>query len=218
MFEHVGSDVQLEVATAGRIWTEEFQEQGPRQLPCTLEVTPNDPIIKSLVEEILAAKAWYDPRPNWQVLLGWMSANISYDFDKLNNWHYYFWDQLPRETIQRKKGVCIDTALLYASMLRACGYAPEEVYVIVGKVPLQNALSGKDWYHAWVIFKDSTFGLLPYWRPVETTIPDPTGGFLVVIVDAFSQVVDAVSNALTKDGVFYSDSFKFNDMYYERVR
>lgn len=216
LFDDIGATVQLTAKTADGTWTEDFTESAPRNLSYSFTVTPNDPVVKSLVNNILSAKAWWGIRPDWEVLYDWVNDEIYYNHDKLNNWPYNFWTQLPRETIQWRKGVCIDTAVLLASMLRAAGYGPDEVYVVIGRVPIDEILSGEEAWHAWVILKESVFGVFEYWQLLETTL-DYTPGFVGVINGTLSQITDAISQALFGSPVFYSEVYEFNDVNYIKL-
>ena len=210
LFEEVSAHVQLTAKTADGTWTEDFTASAPRDLPYPFTVTPNDPVVKSLVDNILGKKARWDIRPNWVVLYNWVNDKVYYNYEKLSNWPYTFWTQLPRETIQWKKGVCIDTAVLLASMLRAAGYGPDEVYVVVGTIPVNELLTGEEAWHAWVILKDWGFGDFEHWQLLETTFDD-TPGFIGVINGIFSQLVDAISQALAGRSIFYNEVYIFND-------
>ncbi|MEM2619570.1 MAG: transglutaminase-like domain-containing protein, partial [Candidatus Hadarchaeales archaeon] len=97
-------------------------------------ITPEDPVVKETLKKLLREKKWYDLREVEVYLLDWVGGEgVKYDYEKANNIsHWYaehgFWSQLPRETIQSRKGVCIDKAILYVTLLRAYGYRPEDVY------------------------------------------------------------------------------------------
>lgn len=59
----------------------------------------------------------------------WVNANIRYCWDKLDNWDKLHHWQSPQETIDKGTGVCIDMAILFASIMRyQKGY---ESYILV---------------------------------------------------------------------------------------
>jgi hypothetical protein len=80
-----------------------------------------------------------------RALYDWLGSRIAYDWDKARNYEQRgVWkEQTPEETFKTRKGVCIDTARLYAVMARAAGL---EVRVVTG-----SGADGQGNYvpHAW---------------------------------------------------------------------
>lgn len=195
-------------------------------------VTPDDPIVKSTLENVLAEKDWYDIRTVEAYLHDWVGGGITglgitggvrYDFEKIDvdAWFkkHKFWSQFPRETIQYGKGVCIDQAILYATFLRAYGYGPDDVYVICG-IPLrkvQEALHetlGLDVAgHAWVVYKKEILGY-EHWVLVETT-----QGGISRVTTPIELFWDAIAMALGQEGMqFYEGYYAFNDMRFREIK
>jgi predicted transglutaminase-like cysteine proteinase len=106
---------------------------------CRSFVTPEDQTVVELKNEILKDKP--PLTVNWMALRDWVGNNIQYRSDSEIHGESEFW-QFPNETIQLRTGDCEDFSLLLCSLLRADGWSPDSVYVIVGE---QN-----NQYHAWV--------------------------------------------------------------------
>jgi hypothetical protein len=87
-------------------------------------------------------------------LRDWVGNNIQYRSDSEIHGESEFW-QFPNETIQLRTGDCEDFSLLLCSLLRADGWSPDNVHVIVGE---QNSQ-----YHAWVrvIWNDMQYNIEP---------------------------------------------------------
>lgn len=64
-------------------------------------------------------------------LYDWLGTRIAYDWDKANNYeqHGIWKEQMPADTFDSRKGVCIDIARLYAVMARSAGL---QVRVVTG--------------------------------------------------------------------------------------
>jgi len=135
-------------------------------------------------------------------------AQITEKLDELSKkWitTYGFWNQLPRETIMSRKGVCIDQAILYATFMRAYGYKPGDVYVVVGE----------EVRHAWVALNRPIFG----WTLVETTAGGAMRVANNILVKPFAQAWDAIVNALGHEEMqTYRESYMFNDIFFREVR
>lgn len=191
-------------------------------------VTPNDPVVKSTLERVLSQKKPWDPRSIEDYLADWVSggilgfgkgAGVVYDQEKTNtaNWFriYGFWSQLPRETIARGKGVCIDQAVLYATLLRAYGYSPDDVYVVVG-IPLQRiqeAFGLEVTGHAWVVYKRKILGK-DFWVLAEVT----SGGINRLVCSVLGPLWDSLIRFLGFRGYeLYLGSYAFNDVNFKRL-
>ncbi|MEA2066717.1 MAG: transglutaminase-like cysteine peptidase [Thermotogota bacterium] len=125
-----------------------------------LYITPNDPFIQSTVDEIFEDKAWWDTRADWKVLCDHVKDGIEYEYDTNLFGKMEYW-QLPRETLTSGKGDCEDQAILLCTLLRARGYGPEDVFVIIGV--------GEEAGHAWVVFKVLDVFGYEVWRYLEPT-------------------------------------------------
>jgi len=92
-------------------------------------VTPNDPAVKALVDDILhkQLKVFSD----FEELRDWAFYYITYKFDKDVHGASDYW-QFSAETLELRTGDCEDFAILLCSMLRAYGVPSNQVYVAVG--------------------------------------------------------------------------------------
>jgi hypothetical protein len=101
-------------------------------------VQPDDPSIQKTLREILERKSLFES--DLQAIRNWVAINTKYKFDVFNwqealqrNLNPLDYWQYPEETIKSKSGDCEDFAILLCSLLRASGYSPNEVYVVLGK-------------------------------------------------------------------------------------
>jgi predicted transglutaminase-like cysteine proteinase len=104
-----------------------------------LFVTPREPSLVALKNEVLKDAAL--KLKDWIALRNWVGNNIQYKHDEDVYGVSEYW-QFGKETVSLKTGDCEDFAILLCSLLRAAGYSPDDVYVVIGK----NAQG----YHAWV--------------------------------------------------------------------
>jgi len=104
-----------------------------------LFVTPREPSLVALKDEVL--KDALLKMKDWIALRNWVGNNIKYEHDDAVHGVRDYW-QLGRETVVLKTGDCEDFSILLCSLLRAAGYSPDDVYVVIGKNP--------NGYHAWV--------------------------------------------------------------------
>jgi len=107
---------------------------------CELFITPNETTVVRVKNKILSDKLPFIP--NWIALRDWVGNNIKYRYDSNVHGTSEYW-QLPKETVQLKTGDCEDYAILLCSLLRADGWSPNDVYVVLGK-------NNNGDYHAWV--------------------------------------------------------------------
>ncbi len=84
-------------------------------------VTPKDPAILDLAKQL---------GENLDAYLQWMSS-MEYVPDENAHGCKDYW-QLPRETLELRRGDCEDFAVLLCSLLRAAGVPPERLWVVVG--------------------------------------------------------------------------------------
>jgi transglutaminase-like putative cysteine protease len=88
-----------------------------------LYVTPNDPEITEVMANILSNP--FAASAKWLALSNWVAQNIQYEGSGT------YW-QLPRETLQKRTGVCKEYSTLLVSLLRAAGYSADDVFVVRG--------------------------------------------------------------------------------------
>ena len=145
---------------------------------CCSFITPEDQNVIELKNIILKEKT--PVTPNWMALRDWISNNIQYKRDSEIHGESEYW-QFPNETIQLGIGDCEDFSILLCSLLRADGWSPDSVHVIVGE---QNSQ-----YHAWIRV---------IWNDIEYNIEPQANGFAV-----------ALGDHLTLSG--YTAKYYFND-------
>lgn len=112
-----------------------------------LFVTPREPSLVAIKDEVLKDAPL--KVKDWIALRNWVGDNIKYESDEVVHGVREYW-QFGKETVDLGTGDCEDFAILLCSLLRAAGYSPDDVYVVVGK----NA----DGYHAWVKINLGTLG------------------------------------------------------------
>lgn len=168
----------------------------------TYLVTPDDPLVESLVGNLLSDRSWWDIRGEYKVLRDYVGSEITYVWDDedtedargqpVGDGHpgSDYW-QLSRETIRKKEGDCEDQAILLCSMLREAGY--ENAYVILGK------------HHAWVELRVQGETILG--NTVEISIYlEPTAGGIVT-----GELTDLISTIQRELGMKPEECWKFND-------
>jgi len=95
-----------------------------------------------------------------------VANSITYKYDSYVHGVEEYW-QLPKETLQLRTGDCEDYAILLVSLLRADGWSPNDIYVVIGKDAQGNG-------HAWVKVNLGIFG----WQYIE---PQANGWFTLVL-------------------------------------
>ena len=159
-----------------------------------LYITPQDPIVKQTLNNILKKPLYFD----WMEIRDWVADKIDYppddadgdgepDYDYIKHGQWEYW-QLPRETLSLRTGDCEDYSILLCTLLRANGWDEDRVYVVLGKD--QN---GKG--HAWVKLNVDIIG----WRYIEPQI----GGVLNTFI----------GDPIVTLG--YTAEYIFNDVYFE---
>ncbi len=133
---------------------------------CSLFITPNDPMLIDLKNEILQ-DALAILTPDWMKFRDWVGNKIEYRSDPEIHGERDFW-QFSNETIQLETGDCEDFSILLCSLLRSNGWETDSVYVVVGE---QN-----NQYHAWVrlIWNDYTYNIEPQGSGFDMFIGDVT--------------------------------------------
>jgi len=127
-----------------------------------LYVTPQDPIVRGVVSDILSTGPWI----KWIAMRDWVGTHIKYRDDSDVHGTAEYW-QLPRETIEFGTGDCEDSAILLCSMLRSIGWSSDDVYVVLGLVKGEG--------HAWVWLKVINLFGIEVWHRLEST---DKGGWL----------------------------------------
>jgi len=120
-------------ANLPRYWTEDSNI-------LELYITPREDKTVKIRNEIINNKVFLIP--NWIALRDWVGNSITYKYDSDTHGLSEYW-QLPKETVELKSGDCEDHSILLCSLLRADGWSPNDVYVVLGK-------NGNNEYHAWV--------------------------------------------------------------------
>ena len=142
-----------------------------------LYITPRDPVIASLANEIVRKKSWWDIRPDWMVIRDWVASNIKYRYDSDSHGVTEYW-QLPRETVRLGTGDCEDFAILCCSLLRAVGYGSDEVYVVANYTAA----------HAYLLWVEELPLLGKMYFPMEPQ----AGSWLAVFADLYVSFQDLV--------------------------
>ena len=150
-----GSDLNLVDSDIPRVFDENL---------CHFFVTPNDPSVVSLKNEILQDNIAL-LTPDWMALRDWVGARSESVSDSVIHNETEYW-QFSNETLHLETGDCEDFSILLCSLLRSNGWASDSVYVVIGE---QN-----NQYHAWV-------RLIYEGRPYN--IEPQSGGFDIVIGD-----------------------------------
>lgn len=148
-----------------------------------LFVTPHEQNLVAMKNSILKSKFFLDP--DWTALWTWVGSHITYENENIASYHWQF----PKDTLQSKYGMCADYSTLLVSLYRDGVFGPNDTYVVLGTVALDNGTVG---YHAWVIVRLPVVG----WYTLE---PQENGGFFV----------NLALNPFVVSG--YAAQYKFND-------
>ncbi len=159
-----------------------FSDEGER---VKLFVTPREPSIIALKDELL--KESLLNVKDWIALRNWVGTNIKYRQDNDIQGVRDYW-QFGKETLTLKTGDCEDFSILLCSLLRAAGYSPDDVYVVIGK--------NQNGYHAWVKINLEDLG----WYNIE---PQEDG--LATLVGDFLTLSD------------YQALYEFNDQQFHQL-
>ena len=129
-------------------------------------ITVNDPVVRAKVAEVTRLCRTTEERQ--QAIFEYVRKEIEYVTEgNPKKWSYPqsylsfkfdFW-QLPKETIEWRKGDCEDVSILLCAMMRAAGVPASDVKVVVGTV---QGMFG----HAWIEFKKGDT-----WYALESTCP-----------------------------------------------
>ena len=129
---------------------EEIDKRDPRVL-----ITVDDPVVRAKVEEVTRLSRTTEEKQ--QAIFEYVRKEIEYVTEgNPKKWEYpksflqykfEFW-QLPRETIEWRKGDCEDQAILLCTMMRIAGVPASDVRVVLGEVYWGGVFG-----HAWCEFK-----------------------------------------------------------------
>jgi len=133
---------------------------------CRSFITPEDQNVVELKNKILEDKPLLTS--DWVALRDWVGNNVEYRGDPEIHGEREYW-QFSNETIQLRTGDCEDFSILLCSLLRADGWSPDSIYVIMGEKNNQ--------YHAWVRL---------IWNDIQYNIEPQGNGFATVFGDILS--------------------------------
>ena len=133
-----------------------------------LFVTPREPSLVALKDELL--EEGLINVKDWIALRNWVGNNIQYEYDDDVYGVRDYW-QFGKETVALKTGDCEDFSILLCSLLRAAGYSPDEVYIVIGK--------NQNGYHAWVKINLGSLGWYNL-EPQENGFATFLGDFLTL--------------------------------------
>lgn len=150
-----------------------------------LFVTPREPSVVALKDEVLKDAPL--KLKDWIALRNWVGDNIQYRHDDAVYGVRDYW-QFGKETVNLRTGDCEDFAILLCSLLRAAGYSPDDVYVVIGKNP--------NGYHAWVKINLESIG----WYNLEPQ----ENGWATLVGDFLT-----LSN--------YQAQYEFNDQQFHKI-
>lgn len=103
------------------------------------------------------------PQALQQTLFNWMAGHIAYDVDNMNRVSSYRDSAAAMlKTLQTRKGLCTDYAVLYAQVCREAGISA----IVVTGYALQHDIMIPTGSHDWVVVKNGS----------QWTITDPTWG------------------------------------------
>jgi len=144
---------------------EEIDERDPRVL-----ITVDDPVVRAKVEEVTRLSRTTEEKQ--QAIFEYVRKEIEYVTEGNPKEYKYpksflkfkfdFW-QLPRETIEWRKGDCEDQAILLCTMMRIAGVPASDVQVVLGLLHVNGTPAGG---HAWCEFK-----IGDEWYVLESTCP-----------------------------------------------
>ncbi|MBU7014974.1 MAG: lasso peptide biosynthesis protein [Theionarchaea archaeon] len=132
-------------------------------------ITTDDPVVIAKVEEV--TRLCRTTEEKQQAIFEYVRKEIEYVTEgNPKEWKYPkeflafkfdFW-QLPRETIEWRKGDCEDRSILLCTMMRIAGVPASNVKVVLGVIHYSGGMSG----HAWIEFE-----MGGTWYALESTCP-----------------------------------------------
>lgn len=131
---------------------------------CASFITPNDPTVVSLKNEILQDNIAL-LTPDWMAIRDWVGNKIDYETDTEIHDEREYW-QFSNETLYLETGDCEDFSILLCSLLRSNGWDSSSVHVIIGE---QN-----NQHHAWVrlIYEGRQYNIEPQGTGFDIAIGD----------------------------------------------
>jgi predicted transglutaminase-like cysteine proteinase len=153
---------------------------------CKLFIAPREANVVSLKNQIISNK--FPLTPNWIALRDRVANSITYKYDSDVHGVKEYW-QLPKETLQLRTGDCEDYAILLVSLLRADGWSPNDIYVVIGEDAQGNG-------HTWVKLNLGILG----WQYLEPQ----ANGWCTLFLDYF-----IISG--------YKEKYMFNDILFYKT-
>jgi predicted transglutaminase-like cysteine proteinase len=146
------AEVQASCEDSADVYSFSFGADVPRTFSDDAErvklfVTPREPSLVALKDEVL--KESLLKLKDWIALRNWVGNNIQYRHDNDVHGVREYW-QFGKETVTLKTGDCEDFSILLCSLLRAAGYSPNDVYIVIGK--------NQNGYHSWVKINIGSLG------------------------------------------------------------
>ena len=174
------------------IWDTRFpRSPNPSSEYAAMFITPNDPVIKNKLNDIIKNKGIL--QPDLWAIRDWVGENIAYpypnEYDDVIHGQPDYW-QFSRETISLGTGDCEDYSILLASLLRAKGYTANDVYVMMGYNKTDPSQG-----HAWIIVKE-----LGIWWTIEPQATTSEG--VLKLISNLGQLTEVSG---------YKAKYKFND-------
>ncbi|MEM2619590.1 MAG: transglutaminase-like cysteine peptidase [Candidatus Hadarchaeales archaeon] len=159
---------------------------------CKFYITPNNPVVRSTLNNILANKPFY--RTEFGAIQDWVD-DITYTSDYQLHGVLEYW-QFPHETIQLGEGDCEDFAILLCTLFRAWGIPANEVCVVLG----EDAQGNRHAYLAEQYYYEHYYYLWDEWRILE-----PQEGR--ILISDFASIMTQLQ---------FTDLYYFNDQYFGR--
>jgi transglutaminase-like putative cysteine protease len=134
-------------------------EVGQKYLGSGYQITPNDPLVRDVVEQVVkpGSPEHSSTAEIALALFVWLYDTLEYTESRLEATDL----QSPAKTMQSGGGVCRDLAALYVSLLRAAGVPARLV---------SGYLAGNvNGFHAWVEFYGGSVAGMEAWVPVDVS-------------------------------------------------
>mgnify|MGYP001581832271 CR=1 FL=1 len=148
-------------------------------------ITPDDPLVVQKVSQVVTNPLWPDV---WE-LRDWVAGNMDYASDSELHGITDYW-QFAREAMASGRGDCEDYSVLLVSLLRACGYGSDEVYVMTG----YKETGG----HAWVVVK-----AIGVWWTIEPQASTGEGILYSLVTGQLTEVSGYTAQYKFNDQAFY---------------
>ena len=129
-----------------------------------LFINSDNPEIKSTAESLIRNET--NPVKVAEILYSYVVKKLSYDYRRAREKDYEL--LYASEIMERRKGVCVDYAILYTALLRSGGIPSRVATGIPAYTILSSRKKEIDMGHAWVEIKLPGYG----WVPVDVTLED----------------------------------------------